>query len=442
MTFKHITKSLFLLLGIIMLFSCLNTNQVPVDALTDAQIYSLTTTASYDSLRALVNTKYSIDQLNSQIYNRDSLTYGFVPDKVKLSIGVKYASAVKLYLTNPDSVYLWKQEDSVSIMRLKNIEVIAQDEKTTKKYDFTLNLHKSDPYILVWSKRATGYIPTLALDQRTVALNNLFYTYYKLSTGVYAVSSPDGETKTAVPLAGLPASVRLNTLISTNTGIYALDGSETVYKTTNGAIWTSVTSSYPVKAIYGTLPSTGTDSILTVVSDGGTLKFAKTKDATTFRVLSAVPDGFPINGFSSARIEDPTVYSAKYMILSGGTTANDGLNNQIWLLQEKGASLTWNKGNISVNTQGSTLFLYDQKVYLFAKAATANKNALYISEDYGASWAPADSNQAFPADFQYRTYPSALVDANNYIRIFGGTSGTQTQLTDVWRGRLNKLAVN
>ena len=75
--------------------------------------------------------------------------------------------------------------------------------------------------------------------------------------------------------------------------------------------------------------------------------------------------------------------------------------------------------------------------------ATESKNVLYISEKgNGIAWNLADSLQALPSSFSYRTNASVIVDEKNYIWIFGGTSERQTELTDVWRGRLNRLAVN
>ena len=40
----------------------------------------------------------------------------------------------------------------------------------------------------------------------------------------------------------------------------------------------------------------------------------------------------------------------------------------------------------------------------------------------------------------FRKGASVITDLNNYIWIFGGVSETQTQIDDVWRGRINKFA--
>ena len=41
---------------------------------------------------------------------------------------------------------------------------------------------------------------------------------------------------------------------------------------------------------------------------------------------------------------------------------------------------------------------------------------------------------------EFRKKASVITDNEKYIWIFGGISETQTQIDDVWRGRLNKFA--
>jgi len=137
MSYKYIFWGI-LFFGIALFSSCLNSEQVSSDALQDAQIYSFSASAAYDSTGTLANAKFAIDQLNSQIFNRDSLEFGFKPKNAQLSITTAYASAIKLYLSDPDSIYFWNSTDSVAIDRLKTIEVTAQDQTTIKRYDFKI----------------------------------------------------------------------------------------------------------------------------------------------------------------------------------------------------------------------------------------------------------------------------------------------------------------
>ena len=65
----------------------------------------------------------------------------------------------------------------------------------------------------------------------------------------------------------------------------------------------------------------------------------------------------------------------------------------------------------------------------------------YTSSNYGLFWEKADNKQALPSDFLFRKNQSVSVDNLNNIWIFGGVTPEQTQLVDVWKGRINKLFV-
>ncbi len=442
MTIKYFTRNLISLLGIIVFSSCLNTNDSDIEYSSDAQIYGITLSAAYDSTQTLSKAQFSIDQLLSQIYNRDSLDYGFEPKNACLTLELRYAAAVKIHLQNPDSIYFWNNTDSVDISRLKFIEVSAQDVITTKKYEFKLNIHQQNPHLLVWSKLTDNYVPFPIDAQKTVAFNNKFYTYYKSGQSIKGVVSSDGITNTPIDVSGLPLAVQFSSIVSTLTEIFALDNSYNVYKTTDGVVWIKLPEIYKVKSIYGILPSVATDSILTAINDEETLKFAKTVDFTSFHVMDTIPSDFPITQFSATAVKDPTIFSKKYMVLSGGKNADNSLNSKIWIIQEKDNAISISGKTAPMPIQGSTLFPYDQNIYMLTTSASG-KNVLYISEKANSiAWNAADSLQALPSSFPYRLNASIIVDAKNYIRIFGGTSERQTELTDVWRGRLNRLAVH
>ena len=91
----------------------------------------------------------------------------------------------------------------------------------------------------------------------------------------------------------------------------------------------------------------------------------------------------------------------------------------------------------SLILQSSTLFYYDNKPYLMTPST--ERNILFFSGNFGLDWEEAEENQAFPAGFTKRSNASVITDSENYIWIFGGISAEQAQLTDVWRGRLNKF---
>ncbi len=455
MTLKYLYQTVSILLWVLIFSSCLNSTESDIELSHDAQIYSFSMSSSKDTTRVLSGTKFSIDQVNNKIFNQDSLPYLFHVDSIKLNIAGRNNYAVPkvlIILQEKDSSYLWNGKDSVAFKRLKSIETTAEDGKTVKLYEFKANIHQQDPYILNWTLMAQNHLIAPVNKQKTILHNGKFVTYYKSGLMIKASSSllSDGKSWTPLTVSGLPVTVKMNTIFSITDGsvprVYAQDADNSIYTSTDGLIWSKVTSGYPVISIFGKLPSaSGEFAILTAVNDAGTLKFATTKDFMTFVVKNAIPDKdnegynetFPVSDFSAVSLENPTVFSAKYIILSGGKDKNNIVNNKLWIIKENGDEITYLDTPSSINLQLSELFLYDNKVYLMT--FETGKNKLYYS-NYGLDWISGGTSQTLPDNFASRIDASVITDSNNFIWIFGGESGTQVQIVDVWRGRLNKLA--
>ena len=443
---KYFPLASVLVITLLLFSSCLNSSDENIEYSPDAQIYAFSLSSRADTSGLLSATQFTIDQVNGKIFNKEPLPFQFHVDSVLLNISGQssYSSFAQVLLKlQPDSIILWRQSDSVAVDRLLEITVTAPDVETTKKYYFELNIYQQDPYILSWEERVNNYLPIPVESQETIAFKNLFITYWLSGTEIKAVTTlaTDGVNWTEVNLTGLPHTVDLSTLVASGDAVYLLDtASESIYKSTDGMSWNPVAVPYSVKAMYGELPSATGGGILTAVDLNNTLTFAKTTDFTAMTLMNSVPAEIPLNDFSSAQIDDPNSYSIKYILLSGGTRADTTPNNGIWILQEKNGKITYipSRVPVSVSLRGSSLFFYDNKPYLMT--TSADKNILIYSENSGLDWIEAGENQQFPADFNKRTAASIITDADNYIWIFGGISATQTQLVDVWRGRLNKFA--
>ncbi|OPZ27796.1 MAG: hypothetical protein BWZ00_01408 [Bacteroidetes bacterium ADurb.BinA174] len=449
MTLKYLYQAVSILLLWVLIFSsCLNSSQSDIELSHDPQIYSFSMTSTKDQNRVLSGTKFTIDQINNKIFNQDSLPYLFHVDSIKLNIAGKSGYAIPkivINLQDNDSAYIWNGKDSVAFKRLKAIETTAEDGKKVKLYEFKANIHQQDPYILNWSLISQNHLTTPVEKQKTVLHAGKFVTYYKSGAMIKASTSlsSDGKNWVPVTVSGLPATVKINTIFSVINGsasiVYAQDADNSIYKSADGLVWSKITSDYPVSTIYGKLPSaSGEFAILTAVNDAGTLKFALTKDFATFTLKCILPNEFPITDFSAVSLENPTVFSAKYIILSGGKDKSNIVNNKLWIVQEKEDEITHLYKDSSIALQLSQLFLYDNKVYLMTYET--GKNILYYSENYGLDWISGGTNQTLPDNFTGRIHASIITDSNNFIWIFGGESGIQVQIVDIWRGRLNKLA--
>ncbi|NLZ95931.1 MAG: hypothetical protein GX921_08925, partial [Bacteroidales bacterium] len=354
--------------------SCLSSdddNRVDYDYSSDAQITSLSLQSYEDSLKVLPSVKFSINQVASApvIFNRDSLPYLFDVSNVKMNVATKGASGIKLHLINPDSTYIWDMNDSVKIKSLKHIEVYAADGITTKMYSFRLNTHQQDPDTIFWQNVANNYIDT-PTDQVTIANANNFYTYYKIGVDIAlsTYSADDGETWTEESVTGLPQNVVFtsiqNDTFEEDEEWYALDTDNNAYLSEDGIDWEEQVTDLPVISIFGKMPSYSVDSVLVVVKDEDVYRFAKTMDFSSLHLLNEIPAGFPVDNFATTTIKDSLIYTAKYLLTTGGVNIDGMQNNNMWLLQENEGEITYIPKEPDFNVTGSSLFKYDDKIYL------------------------------------------------------------------------------
>jgi hypothetical protein len=109
------------------------------------------------------------------------------------------------------------------------------------------------------------------------------------------------------------------------------------------------------------------------------------------------------------------------------------------VLQENETKITFTSQQLKFNVTGSSLFNYDNKMYLLT--LDGNKNVFYTSTNYGLFWEKASSKQQLPIEFMSRKNQSVNIDNKNNIWIFGGVTPSQSQLVEIWKGRINKLFV-
>lgn len=447
MILKYLRQTVFILLSAFLLSACLNSESRDLEYSKDAQIYSFSMSAVKDTMRYLSDTKFSIDQLSGKIFNQDSLPYLFNLDSVDIDISGHLNqgfSGIVVYLDN-DSNYLWNGKDSLAFKRLKSIETTAPDGKAKLKYDISINIHQNDPYIFTWNLMAENYLPTAAEEQKTIAHSNKFYTYYKTDGQIRAsvAESSDAATWSSVVVSGLPTNVKVNsfTAISheSSSVIYVITQDGELYESVDGLVWQKNNIGYPVKSIYGALPLiSGQSAILVAVDDSGILKFGTTYDFSDVELWNNLSQDIPTDGFSAVSLDNPTVFAAKYIILYGGADQSGNSNNKVWIIQEKDGLITAISKNPEIDILSGELFFYDKKVYMMGFDGT--ENILYSSSNYGLNWVTGGESQILPEEFKLRDGSTVLTDSDNFIWIFGGKSTNNTQIMDVWRGRLNKLA--
>src|SRR5690554_1995182 len=294
---KYFLRSLVVALNILLFTSCLGSSDDNFEYSPDAQIYSFSMSSRGDTLNLLNTTAFTIDQVNGKIFNKDPMPYLFHVDSVVLNISSSstlnpFSQVVLTLSDESDNPFYWSASDSVAINQLLQITTTAPDGKTTKKYDFQLNIFQEDPYVLTWERR-DDYLAIPPTDQKTIMLNERFITYYTTGTTVGAASSTDGiDWDNVDELIGLPPTIKLKSLLPSTNAVYVLDESGEVYSSDEtGITWSRIPLPYnveAVEAIYGILPSATSGDILMAVNHNDVLRFAVTNDFSEIQLMNNI----------------------------------------------------------------------------------------------------------------------------------------------------------
>ena len=183
-------------------------------------------------------------------------------------------------------------------------------------------------------------------------------------------------------------------------------------------------SKYPIMNVFGRLPL---KDIVAMAVDSAGIIISAAFDGSNWKYGDKLPDELPTQDFSSLSY---TRANAGYLTIAGGTSGTT------WGTTD---GLYWTKiGNLPANMQGANVFIYDDKFYLLNGMTDTYNKSIYTSKDGGITWQMAPTKTNLPKDYTFRTGASVVVDSENIIYIMGGGNGGKP-VTDVWRGRLNRL---
>jgi len=438
----------WLIIGCVVMLipSCLGGgDETDVTAYKDAQIASLT--LSHDSVTVLSSVKFTIDQVNGLIYNRDSLPYGTQISTVICAL--TYNSGVRLTLVaqeaSGDSIW-WNGTDSLDFSQPVRFVTTAYDGLTTKSYVAHVNIHQIVPDSMVWERQASPMLGWKADELKVIhALYegaDGYLLYAKSTTANRLYFSPDAGQWTELSLSGLPLSTTLSQITAFEGALYAAaDGA--VYRSDDGLLWTAVESAPAVQAIMGVV-RVGRNTparLSTLAGDGNDSFFAAMTPDGAWTDGEASPDNFPTLGFGSL---SHYRMNYEYLTIVGGQNKDNNLLNATWSTTDglAWALLTNESDTYLEKKSGLMLTIYDDKFYLTGgiNAEGQASKEVHLSIDNGASWRRADSLVIFPEEYAGRGHASILTDENNYMLIFGGKTDKDAKHADeLWRGRINRL---
>lgn len=437
--------------AVLLLSSCLGDNgSINEDALSNCQIISFS--LANDSIPELSALKFTIDQVNGRIFNKDSMPYGTVIDrKAVCTIGYDMGlspSAVEVYQdVTKDSTY-WNGTDSLDFSKFVRFRVYSYNGKFYKTYTASVNIHQQQPDSMTWELHSEQLAGKNIREQKVFASGDSYWMFVRNTSGYELHTSLKTDLKSwqATALNGLSDRELLLSQMTKYAGTFyvpATDGS--LYYSADGILWEAQAGAPDVRALPGVLDAgakTGRPTVLTaVVREGDTWLFARMGEDGQWETGTAVPEAFPVAGFGNVSYE---LMYYPHLTAVAGKDRNGRLSNASWDTMD---GLTWvrlteENRSFYEEREGVMLTQYDKKLFLIG-GIDASDHALkdiYRSEDKGITWNLADTLIVLPEDYRARGYASVLVDGEQFLLLFGGKERNgANMLEELWRGRINRL---
>ena len=399
--------------------------------------------------------KFTIDQLNRLIYNRDSLPVGsdtiidrILIDTMTVTGWITSGSPTDTVFVISDSVDLRPAMNNDAGMLFK---AHAADGVTVREYKLKVNVHLQDPDSLVWTdmqKRGNIFSNTINLgQQKAVVLGDELFVYTSNSTAYKTSTAPDKYNWSKVNVSNLPSDVKLTSAVEYNSALYMVTESKRVFSSTNGAAWTEVTTLGDNVIV---LINGFSDRLSGIVEINGKQYFNICKDGKNWEaentadnlILEEVPAGFPTENISTTQTS--TGNGVEKVVLAGMPLANEKETTPWFSLDGKGwASLA----NTMYDTycpgmDNPAIMYYGDMFYCFG----GELDAIYSSIT-GIAWSKTETKFLLPQEFKGKGAYSIIVeptkdktvapaDKRDFIWVIFGGNGIKNE---VWRGRLNRL---
>lgn len=278
--------------------------------------------------------KFTIDQLNRLIYNRDSLPVGsdtiidrILIDTMTVTGWITSGSPTDTVFVMSDSVDLRPAMNNDAGMLFK---AHAADGVTVREYKLKVNVHLQDPDSLVWTdmqKRGNVFSNTINLgQQKAVILGDELFVYTSNTTAYKTSTAPDKYNWSKVNVSNLPSDVKLTSAVEYNNALYMVTKSKRVFSSTNGGAWTEVTTLGDNVIV---LINGFSDRLSGIVEINGKQYFNICKDGKNWETentadnltLEEVPAGFPTENISTTQTN--TGNGVEKVVLAGMPLANE-----------------------------------------------------------------------------------------------------------------------
>ena len=410
-------------------------------------------------LRALDSVFFSIDMINAEIYNADSLPKGTDIRKIVVNVGASAAKSVELsyktLATKRDTTVNLTENpgDSVNFSDGPvKMTVTSYNGQAKREYTVRINVHTVVSDTLYWDELKRVSFPEEAKAQKTVMYADMPYTLLELPDGSFKLCTTDspesGSWTTSTP--SLPAGTDINSFAATTDALYITDSRGTLYTSADGITWTA------------------TQSIMNCVFGGyGNTLLGARKDSDGWKQVTYpasaerdLPAACPVKGTSQLVIYETKWSESPMAIMIGGQDGAGRYTGEAWAYD----GTKWDRiSTTGIDERaGVTLFPYFTPRIAANSWRVTNQSALlamggyyenesgkvtakhvYISYDFGITWKEADTYLQFPKGYPAFSMAQAhVIDYTMSARSF--TESRWTGITPVripaWGTPLSHIA--
>lgn len=453
------------------------------DYTTSTMVTAFSLKANSKILSDLDSVFFSIDLVNRQIYNADSLPFG--TDVSRLLVSITTPNSATLSIDMPsrysgrDTIINLTDDPNDSINfagRPVYLQVEAPNGITIAHYTVKVNVHQVKADSLTWSKTDRGILPTTIPSptaQRAVRFGSklLSMTGTSRRTTLAETSNPYDYSSWVENTVTLPEGADINTFTATDDALYIVCADGSLYRAEDESLqWTEVEpAGSGWTHLYGGF---GDDAVGVKGSDWATYPSGKSGS------IASLGADFPVKQTSQL-----VTYSSDWNIhpqalMGGGVTESGDLTGATWAFDGDGwfrlssangvRELPASEGYTIFpyfNYLTSTNFVVTQRAVWIAigyecDSAGDLSSTVYVSQDNGISWYVGADNLQLPEEVEPRYCAQAFVCTHtidesravkpitewdvDYVYLFGGkyfdNYDLQTKVrNELWRGVIERM---
>lgn len=297
----------------------------------DCSVSSFSLVRDDSVIKGLDSVFFSIDLVNAEIFNADSLPMGTKVDKLLISVGTSSASGCNLTYripgTNRDTTvsYIDSPKDSINFADGPvKMQIVSYDGLAKRDYTIKVNVHTVATDTLFWDQAARSSLPgniSSPTVQKTVEFDGKVYCLTSDGTRASLASTANPYYNDwTVSDVNLPADADVSSFAASTEAFYITDVTGRLFESADAKTWNQ-TEAY-MNHIYGGYAGT----LLGARKDSDGWKYVTYPASTE----TAVPAEAPVSGTSQVVLYESKWSSLPLAVCVGGRTAAGRLTGATW----------------------------------------------------------------------------------------------------------------